>query len=142
MRVPITRVDPTLPLPNYATEGSAGFDLIIRTTTTVEAGGMARLPANVIVATPPDHMLLITVRSSTPRRTGLRLANGVGIVDQDYAGPDDEIHIEVWNPTSAPVVVQRGDRIAQGVFVRIAQAEWDEQDSTGQPTRGGFGSTG
>ena len=131
MRVPITRVDPTLPLPNYATEGSAGFDLIIRTTTTVEAGGMARLPANVI-----------TVRSSTPRRTGLRLANGVGIVDQDYAGPDDEIHIEVWNPTSAPVVVQRGDRIAQGVFVRIAQAEWNEQDATGQPTRGGFGSTG
>jgi dUTP pyrophosphatase len=142
MRVPITRVDPTLPLPTYATKGSVGFDLIIRTTTTVEAGGMARLPANVIVATPPDYMLLIAVRSSTPRRTGLRLANSIGIVDQDYAGPNDEIHIEVWNPTSAPVVVQRGDRIAQGVFVRIAQADLEEQDIATQPTRGGFGSTG
>ena len=142
MRVPITRVDPTLPLPTYATKGSVGFDLIIRTTTTVEAGGMARLPANVIVATPPDHMLLIAVRSSTPRRTGLRLANGIGIVDQDYAGPDDEIHIEVWNPTSAPVVVRRGDRLAQGVFVRTTRAYWDERDTTRQPTRGGFGSTG
>jgi len=142
MRVPITRVDPTLPLPTYATKGSVGFDLIIRTTTTVEAGGMARLPANVIVATPPDYMLLIAVRSSTPRRTGLRLANSIGIVDQDYAGPNEEIHIEVWNPTSAPVVVQRGDRIAQGVFVRIAQADLEEQDIATQPTRGGFGSTG
>ena len=53
----------------------------------------------MIVATPPGYMLLIAVRSSTPRRTGLRLTNAVGIVDQDYRGPKDEIHVDVSNPT-------------------------------------------
>lgn len=142
MRVPIVRVDTSLPLPTYASEGSVGFDFITRVTTTVEPGGMARIPGNVIVATPPDHMLLVAVRSSTPRRTGLRLSNAIGIIDQDYAGPEDEIHIDVWNPTDRPVTVDRGERIAQGVFVRVARVEWEERDASRGPTRGGFGSTG
>jgi len=142
MRVPITRVDPSLPLPAYATDGSVGFDLTTRLTTEVAPGGMARIPSNLIVATPPGYMLLVAVRSSTPRRTGLRLSNGIGIVDQDYAGPEDEIHIDVWNPTDQPVIVERGDRIAQGVFVSVAVATWDERKSPDAPSRGGFGSTG
>ena len=142
MRVPIVRVDTSLPLPTYATEGSVGFDFITRITTTVEPGGMERIPGNVIVATPPGHMLLVAVRSSTPRRTGLRLSNSIGIIDQDYAGSEDEIHIDVWNPTDRPVTVDRGDRIAQGVFVRVARVEWEERDASCGPTRGGFGSTG
>ena len=84
MRVPIVRVDTSLPLPTYATEGSVGFDFITRVTTTVEPGGMERIPGNVIVATPPGHMLLVAVRSSTPRRTGLRLSNSIGIIDQQH----------------------------------------------------------
>ena len=133
MRVPIVRVDTSLPRPTYATEGSVGFDFITRVTTTVEPGGMERIPGNVIVATPPGHMLLVAVRSSTPRRTGLRLSNSIGIIDQDYAG---------WNPTDRPVTVERGDRIAQGVFVQVARVEWEEHDASCGPTRGGFGSTG
>ncbi len=142
MRVPIARVDPSLPLPTYATDGSAGFDFVTRVTTAVAPGGMARVPANVIVATPPGYMLLVAVRSSTPRRTGLRLSNAVGIVDQDYAGPQDEIHIDVWNPTDRVVTVERGDRIAQGMFVPVARAVWEERAAPPGPSRGGFGSTG
>lgn len=142
MRVPITRVDPSLPLPTYATDGSVGFDFTTRVTTEVAPGGMARIPSNLIVATPPGYMLLVAVRSSTPSRTGLRLSNAIGIVDQDYAGPKDEIHLDVWNPTDRPVVVKRGDRIAQGVFVSVAVARWDERETPDAPSRGGFGSTG
>ena len=119
-----------------------GFDFTTRVTTEVAPGGMARIPSNLIVATPPGYMLLVAVRSSTPSRTGLRLSNAVGIVDQDYAGPDDEIHIDVWNPTDRLVVVKRGERIAQGVFVSVALAAWDEREMPDAPTRGGFGSTG
>lgn len=142
MRVPITRVDSSLPLPAYATDGSVGFDFTTRVTTEVAPGAMARIPSNLIVATPPGYMLLVAVRSSTPSRTGLRLSNAIGIVDQDYAGPKDEIHIDVWNPTDRPVVVKRGDRIAQGVFVSVAVATWDERETSDAPSRGGFGSTG
>lgn len=142
MRVPITRVDPSLPLPTYATAGAVGFDFSTRVTTEVAPGGMARIPSNLIVATPPGYMLLVAVRSSTPHRTGLRLSNAIGVVDQDYAGPGDEIHIDVWNPTDQTVVVERGDRIAQGIFVSVAVATWDERETPDAPTRGGFGSTG
>ncbi len=141
MRVQITRVDSTLPLPEYATPGSVGFDLITRVTTTVNPGALERIPSNTIVATPPGYMLLIAVRSSTPARTGLRLANAVGIIDQDFRGPDDEIHVQVWNPTDEPVIVRRGDRIAQGMFVTVDRAEWHETERADAPTRGGFGST-
>ena len=142
MRVQISRIDLRLPLPRHATSGSVGFDLVTRVTTTVEPGQIARIPSNVIIATPPGFMLLLAVRSSTPRRTGLRLANGVGIVDQDYQGPEDEIQVDVWNPTDSPVVVERGDRIAQAILVKIERAEWEELDTVDAPTRGGFGSTG
>ena len=142
MRVQITRVDPTLPLPQYATSGSVGFDLITRTDTTIAPGQMGLVPANVIVTVPPGHMLLIAARSSTPRRTGLVVPHGVGIIDRDYCGPEDEIRVQVWNPTDRPIVVRRGDRIAQGILVKVATAEWGETEQADAPTRGGFGSTG
>ena len=142
MRVRITRIDATLPLPEYATGGSVGFDFVTRVTTEIRPGQIERIPANVIVATPPGYMLMIAVRSSTPRRTGLRLANAVGIVDQDYRGPDDEIHIDVWNPTDQTVTVRRGESIAQGIFVKVDHAEWDELATPDALSRGGFGSTG
>ncbi len=142
MRVQITRIDATLPLPEYATLGSVGFDFVTRVTTEIRPGQIERIPMNVIVATPSGYMLMVAVRSSTPRRTGLRLANAVGIVDQDYRGPDDEIHIDVWNPTDQTVTVQRGESIAQGIFVRVDRAEWDELATPDVPSRGGFGSTG
>ncbi len=142
MRVHIKRVDKGLPLPEYHSAGAAGFDLFCREERVVAPGEIALLPANVVVATPPGYMLLVAARSSTPRRKGLSVPHGIGIVDHDYRGPEDEIHVQVYNFTDRPVTVARGERIAQAVFVRVDAADWDEVDEMDAPTRGGFGSTG
>ena len=142
LRVRIRRLDPDLPLPSYATPGSAGFDLFCREDTTLAPGQVALLRTGVAIATPPGYMLLVTMRSSTPRRKGLSVPHGVGVIDQDYSGDGDEIRCQVYNFTDAPITVQRGERLAQGIFVRIDQAVWEEVRSMDTPTRGGFGSTG
>ncbi len=142
LRVRIVRLDPDLPLPEYATPGSAGFDLFCREDTTLAPGEIALLPTGIAIATPPGYMLLVASRSSTPRRKGLSVPHGVGIIDQDYSGDEDEIRCQVRNFTDAPVVVRRGERLAQGIFVRVDRATWDEVPSMEAPTRGGFGSTG
>ena len=142
MRVRIKRVDKTLPLPVYATEGAVAFDLICRETVTVKPGQVARIPANVIIETPPGYALLISLRSSTPAKYGLLIPHGIGVIDNDYCGEGDEIMIQVYNFTDREVTVPRGARIAQGMFVKVERAEWEEVESMGRRTRGGFGSTG
>ena len=142
LRVRILRLDPDLPLPRYATDGAAGFDLYCREDTEIAPGAIALLPTGVAIATPVGTMLLITARSSTPRRKGLSVPHGVGIIDQDYCGDEDEIRCQVYNFRSEPVLVQRGERIAQGIVVPILRVEWEEVPSMGVPSRGGFGSTG
>ncbi|MBX5449576.1 dUTP diphosphatase [Thermogemmatispora sp.] len=139
--VAIKRVDPTLPLPTYATAGSVGFDLLCREDTEIAPRDLGFIPGNVIVRTPPGYLLLVTLRSSTPRRKGLLIPHGVGIIDQDYCGEGDEILIQVYNFRDEPALVRRGERIAQGVFVPVALARWQEVTALG-PSRGGFGSTG
>lgn len=142
MKIRIQRVDQTLPLPTYATNGSVAFDVITRVTTVVEPGTIALIPGNAIVQIPEGTMLLIAPRSSMPRKKGLVFPHAIGVIDQDYCGPDDELLIQVQNITNEPVTVERGERIAQGVFVRIEKAEWEEVESHNLQTRGGFGSTG
>ena len=70
------------------------------------------------------------------------VANGVGIVDSDYCGPEDEVKIAVLNFTGAPVKVAAGDRIAQGVLLPATRVSWQEVDTVRTDSRGGFGSTG
>jgi dUTP pyrophosphatase len=141
MKVKIKRVDQSLPLPKYETEGSVGFDLICRESTEIAPHSIVLIPANVIVETPPSYMLMVCLRSSTPRKVGLMMAQGVGIVDNDYCGEEDELKIQVYNFTDEPVKIERGSRIAQGIFVRVDTAEWNEVDQMTAPSRGGFGST-
>ncbi|OLE07618.1 MAG: dUTPase [Ktedonobacter sp. 13_1_20CM_4_53_11] len=141
LEVTIKRIDISLPLPTYATAGSVGFDLLCREDTGIAPRTLGRIPANVIVQTPPGYMLLVTLRSSTPRRKGLLVPHGVGIIDQDYCGEGDEIMLQVYNFLDEAVTVQRGERIAQGMFVPIMQVNWNEVDEVGKG-RGGFGSTG
>ena len=140
MKINIKRIDPSLPLPRYETDGSVGFDLITREATAVPPNSFALVPGNVVVQLPRQHMLLVSSRSSTPRRTGLVVPHGIGVVDSDYRGPEDEVKVQVWNPTDNAITVERGDRIAQGIIVRTERAEWQEVDDVG--SRGGFGSTG
>lgn len=142
MQIDIQRVDPTLPLPTYATAGAVAFDVITRETTVVEPGAIALIPGNVIVKIPEGTMLLLAPRSSMPRKKGLMSPHGMGIIDQDFHGPKDELLVQVYNITKEPVTVERGERIAQGIFVRIEKAEWREVESHGAETRGGFGTTG
>lgn len=141
MKVRIHRLDPTLPLPAYQTAGAAAFDLAASTDMTIEPGQVTLVPTGLVVEVPRDHYLAIFARSSTPIKKGLIVANGVGIVDSDYCGPEDEIKIEVWNFRSEPVTVRRGDRLAQGMILPVARVEWDEGDGSEKKTRGGFGST-
>ncbi len=142
MQVRIRRIDPGLPLPRYESPGAVGFDLVTRETTTIAPGAIALVPGNVIVQVPEGYALLIVPRSSLPRKKGLVCPHSVGVIDCDYHGQDDEILVQVHNIRSEPVTVERGERIAQGLFVRTDRAEWMEVDSHGKESRGGFGSTG
>lgn len=141
MHVRIQRVDKSLPLPVYETAGSVGFDLLARETTTIEPGKIELIPANVIVEVPQGYMLAVASRSSTPRKKGLTQPHGFGIIDHDYCGPTDEVKIQVYNFSDAAVTIERGEKIAQGVFVRVDKFEWQEVDSIREESRGGFGST-
>ena len=141
MKVKIKRVDKSLPLPKYETDGSVGFDLLCRESAEIAPQEIVLIPANVIVETPPGYMLMVCLRSSTPRKFGLMMAQGVGIVDNDYCGEEDELKIQVYNFTDEPVAIERGSRIAQAIFVRVDTIEWNEVEQMTAPSRGGFGST-
>jgi dUTP pyrophosphatase len=143
MDVPITRLDDALPLPVYQTAGAAGFDLAASVDMTIQPGAVTLVPTGLVIEAPPGHFIGVFARSSTPLKRGLMVANGVGIVDADYSGPEDEIKIEVLNFTAAPVTVKRGDRLAQGVILPFVRAVWREAvPPSGRKTRGGFGATG
>lgn len=142
MKVEIKRVDPSLPLPIYATSGSVAIDLYSRIDKEIPPNEIAFIPSNIIIRTPPGYALFVIPRSSTPKKLGLSIPHGVGIIDQDYCGPDDEIYLQMYNFTNRPVVILRGQRICQGIFVKIAKIEWEEINETDSQNRGGFGSTG
>mgnify|MGYP001102552012 CR=1 FL=1 len=138
----ITRLHDDVTLPQYATAGSAGFDLAASAAMTIEPGRIALVPTGLVIEVPEGHFLGIFARSSTPLKRGLMVANGVGVVDSDYSGPEDEIRIQVYNFTTEPIAIARGDRLAQGLLLPFVRAEWDEQSRATGPSRGGFGSTG
>lgn len=138
----IVRIDKALPLPQYHTNGSVAFDLYARTDATIMPRKIGLIPANVVIETPPEYMLVVVPRSSTPKRYGLLIPQGIGIVDQDFCGPEDELQLQFYNFTDEPVMIQRGTRLAQAVLVKIALAEFEEIHEITPRSRGGFGSTG
>lgn len=141
MKVKIKRIDLDLPLPVYETAGAVGFDILARETREIGPGGIEIVPSNLIVEVPKGYMLVVASRSSTPMRKGLTPPHGFGIIDHDYCGPEDEIGVLVYNFSGSAVVVERGEKIAQGVFVRVDKFEWEEVSEVSGETRGGFGST-
>jgi len=142
MKVKIKRIDKELPLPIYETGGSVGFDIIARENVSVPPKEMGMIPSNLIVEVPDGYMLIVASRSSTPRKKGLTPPHGFGIIDQDYCGSEDEIKVLVYNFLDEKVEISRGEKIAQGVFVKIDRFEWDEIEKVENENRGGFGSTG
>jgi len=142
MKINIYRIDKELPLPKYETAGAVGFDFICRETINIAPQSLALISANVIIEVPQGYMLAVVPRSSTPKK-GLFLANSIGIIDNDYCGPNDEIKIFVYNYTQNEVIVQRGDRIAQGIIIKIEKPQLSELSAPpNKDNRNGFGSTG
>lgn len=142
MQVKIKRIDTSLPMPKFQTKGAVGFDLLARETVTIAPGEIAIVPGNLIVEVPEGYMLMLTSRSSTPRKKGLMKPHSVGIIDQDYCGENDELGIQLYNFTKEPVVIERGERVAQGIFVKVGIPELVEVETMLAESRGGFGTTG
>ena len=141
--VSIRRLKPSVSLPEYQTAGAAGFDLAASDDVDVPPNAIALIPTGLVIQVPEGHFLGIFARSSTPLKRGLMVANGVGVIDEDYCGATDEVKIQVLNFTSVAVRVRTGDRIAQGLFIPVVRADW--QETTGdlrEGSRGGFGATG
>jgi len=141
--VRIKRIDEELPLPTYASDGAVAFDLYARVLTVVQPRELGMIPVNVIVNVPDGYALIVALRSGTPRKKKLLSPHSVGIVDRDFCGPGDEIQVQVLNFGDEPSVIERGERIAQGLLIATHDCIWDERAMLDrEESRGGFGSTG
>lgn len=139
--VKIKRFDKEIPLPEFKTEGAAAFDLYARIQVVVAPKEFKYVPLNVAVETPPECFLLLVARSSTHKK-GIWMANGIGIGDPDYSGDNDEYSAVYYNFTDQPVIIEKGERIAQGLIVKREAIEWQEVEQMPNKTRGGWGTTG
>jgi dUTP pyrophosphatase len=137
----VRRLDPELPVPQYAHPGDAGLDLFAADTTVLAPGERALMPCGVAVAIPEGHVGLVHPRSGLAVDHGLTLLNAPGTIDSGYRG---ELKVLLINHGQEPVEVRHGQRIAQLLLMPVALVdvrEVDRLDSTARGT-GGFGSTG
>lgn len=132
-----------LPLPTRASPGSAGVDLAaaVEAPITLAPGARCLVPTGWRIEIPAGFEAQVRPRSGLAFRHGLTLLNSPGTIDSDYRG---EIQVLVINLGTEPVVLSRGDRIAQLVVARVAMAELVESEALSASARGagGFGSTG
>lgn len=142
MKLSIKLIDASLPSPSYQTKGAVAFDLYSRVNLEIAPWQVTLIPLNLIVKIPKGYFLMITARSSLALKKNLILANGVGVIDQDYHGKEDEIKASVINFSQNPVVIKKGERIAQAILVKIAKVEkFVKINKIKKKSRGGFGST-
>jgi dUTP pyrophosphatase len=142
MIIKVKRIDKSLEIPEYKTKGAVGFDLLAREETTIKPFEVKLIPLNLIVRVPKGYGLFLYSRSSTPSKKGLIVANGVGVIDQDYNGEEDELKLSVLNILKKKVVVEKGERICQGIFIKLAVGKFEEVKKMSAKSRGGFGTTG
>lgn len=132
---------PNVNLPKRATKGAAGYDFECAIDTICPAHKITLIPTGIKAQIDTGYYLQLAVRSSTPKKKGLILANGIGIIDEDYYNnPDNEGHImfQVYNITDNDVTIPAGERIGQGAFIKYAITD----DDIAEGLRiGGFGST-
>lgn len=142
MDIRVKRIDKSLPLPEYQTDGAIAFDLYAREQTIIPAKGIGMVPSNLIIEIPKGYGLLLTARSSLAKKKGLIPANGVGTIDADYCGDTDEIKLSLYNFSDNESTIERGERLMQGIFLPIQRGVWQEVDEMQKADRGGFGTTG
>jgi len=140
-KIKIKRINKSLPLPEYKTKGSVAFDIYSRIGAEIKPQEIKLLPTNLIIKVPAGHFLLIASRSGTFKK-GLMMANNIGIIDQDFNGPEDEINFAAYNFSAKLVKIEVGERIAQGLIIPVKKVIWQETEKISEKSRGGFGSTG
>lgn len=153
MKIRIYRKDKLISLPERKTPCSVGLDIYAAETTSIWPGKVTLIPTGLIIESPAGYYFKVFIRSGYAIRNGISLVNDVGIIDEDYCGPEDEVKIAVirhFNPDDPnrdkPVIIEKGTRFAQLIFEKnaVPDIEWDEQpdiDFAGK-SRGGLGSTG
>lgn len=146
--VQIKALDPRLgkeiPLPDYATAGSAGMDLraCVEAPLTIEPGQTQLIPLGFAMHMADTGLAAVILpRSGLGHKSGIVLGNLVGLIDSDYQG---QVFVSCWNRSDKAFEVGPGARIAQLVFLSVVQAEWDVVSDFESSDRGdgGFGHTG
>jgi len=146
LKIKINRLSDTtadVPLPRYATEGSAGMDIhaAVDNPMTVKPGETVLVPTGFSMELIPGYEAQVRPRSGLAVKHSIGIMNAPGTIDSDYRG---EVKVILTNFGSGDFVVNRGDRIAQMVVARYERVEWVETDALSGTGRGagGFGSTG
>ena len=138
------RLGDTIPLPHYATDGSAGLDMraCIDAPVAVDPGASELVPTGLAIhISDPGLAAVLLPRSGLGHKHGLVLGNLTGLIDSDYQG---QVFISCWNRSSKRYEVQPGERIAQMVFVPVEQVRFEVVDEFDESKRGdgGFGHSG
>ncbi len=138
------RIGKELPLPEYATPGSAGLDLraCLDQALTLEPGQTELIPTGLSIhIEDPNLCAMILPRSGLGHKHGIVLGNLVGLIDSDYQG---QLFVSCWNRGHTTFEINPGERIAQLVLVPVVQAEFEVVDEFSDSHRGdgGFGSSG
>jgi dUTP pyrophosphatase len=142
MTILLRRLDEGVPVPAYAHPGDAGADLVPRVDATIEPGERVTVPTGIAIALPEGYAAFVHPRSGLAARHGLTIVNAPGTVDAGYRG---EIAVTLLNTDARePVVLHRGDRVAQLVIQRVERALFVAADALPESVRGtgGFGSRG
>ncbi|MBS1132745.1 MAG: deoxyuridine 5-triphosphate nucleotidohydrolase, partial [Proteobacteria bacterium] len=146
--IQIKAIDPRLgseiPLPDYATEGSAGMDLraCLAETITLQAGETCLIPTGFAMHMGDTGLTAVILpRSGLGHKHGIVLGNLVGLIDSDYQG---QVYVSCWNRSDSAFEIQPGARIAQLVFLPVVKAQWQLVTEFSESDRGegGFGHTG
>jgi len=144
MRIPVRRLDPSLPLPRYARASDAGLDLHAAAPVEIAPGARALVATGLALAIPAGYAGLVLPRSGLALRHGVTVLNAPGTIDEDYRG---EVQVLLVNLSREPYTIAPGDRIAQLVVapvVRVRVEQVADADALGATQRGtgGFGSSG
>jgi dUTP diphosphatase len=142
VEVLVQRLDPEVPLPGYALPGDAGADVATTVDVHLDPGQRAVVPTGLALALPEGFAAFVHPRSGLAARAGMGLVNAPGTIDAGYRG---EIKLIVINHDPVnPIMLRRGDRIAQLVVQRVERAEFVEVATLPPSARGsgGHGSTG
>ena len=139
-----SRLGTEFPLPEYATEGSAGMDLpaCVDGPLTIGPGETELIPTGFAMHLQESGLAAVILpRSGLGPKHGIVLGNLVGLIDSDYQG---QVFVSCWNRSDRDFVVEPGMRIAQLVFIPVVQAQWERVESfeASERAAGGFGHTG